>query len=378
MKIQKQQANNFFKSHGLVLSYFDKTVENLIPYCEPGFPFSTYLNLDSEFKTWLQETLKSDNQNIIYTSPTGLTWMYLSTDCTKLYIGPVYQVAPNPAFLQKHGISGIHLPVIKFLEFQRICALIFYTFSKDNNQEFIFTAFQKNYGAPLTDEEMYFSQSRNYTNVRLLEKHLTDCVRTGNVEHLSAMSDYSISSPARLAKDDVRDMKNRFITTITLVMRAAVDGGLPAEIAYPLSDIYLLDMENKTSASQVMRLLITCVLDYANRVRDCQKYSTYGALVKQCCSLILANINENLKINDLANRLSVCPDHLSRQFKKETGISISDYVQSQKTDEAIRLLKYTNLPLVTIANRLGYSSQSQFNDKFKQITGMTPGKYRKL
>ena len=229
----------------------------------------------------------------------------------------------------------------------------------------------------ITDDEMYFNQTRNYTSIRLLEKYLTDSVSAGDVEKLALLYDYPLSNSAKLAEDEVRDAKNRFVTTIALVMRAAVDGGLPAEIAYPLSDTYILEMESKTTVSQVMQLLTTCILDYCNRVRECQTYSTYEPLVQKCCSYILANLNENLKIKDLADTLSVSPDHLSRQFKKETGQSILDYIQSQKIEEAIRLLKYSDLSLIAISNRLGYSSQNHFNDKFRQVTGVTPAKYRK-
>ena len=48
----------------------------------------------------------------------------------------------------------------------------------------------------------------------------------------------------------------------------------------------------------------------------------------------------------------------------------------QKTEEAMRLLRYTDFSLVTIAHRLGYNSQGHFTEKFKQNVGITPGKWR--
>lgn len=70
--------------------------------------------------------------------------------------------------------------------------------------------------------------------------------------------------------------------------------------------------------------------------------------------------------------------YLSRLFKKETGISVSDYIRRQKIDMAKNLLKYSEYSMIEIANRLSFSSQSHFIQQFREIVGMTPKKYREL
>ena len=369
-------AKACLRSYHVVLSRFEPKDFSLRPFVVPEYDFNLFTSMDAEFRAWISETLAPFSPNNLYTSPSNLTWMYIHSRLGELYLGPVFFSAPSQAFLQNHQMNEIYLPVVNFLEFSRLCSHVYALLDPDGSKDFSYTIFQRDYESPLTEDEMYFNQTRDYANVRILEKQLNALVKSGNVEGLEKMANISLASPARLAQDDLRDAKNRFIVTLTLVMRAAVDGGLPPEIAYPLSDVYLRENENLLSASQVMKYLMTCVFDYTNRVRDYQTTASYGPLVRRCRSLILANINENLKITDLAGLLCVSPDHLSRQFKKETGQSILDYIQSQKTKEAIRLLKYTNVSLVTIAHRLGYSSQGQFTSKFKKSTGITPAKYR--
>lgn len=373
----KMISKAYYQSYRVTISSYDTHSATLIPYHLPGYDFYLFFSLDAEIHAWISETQNQPDKGCIYTSPSGLVWMYFSTPAGGVYLGPIYYTTPSLSFLKTHRLKESYLPVIEFLEFFRLCNSLYCLLNPDTDSELVYTQFQSEYSTALTEDAILFGQNRDYSNVRILEKYLTSCVQNGDVEKLGNMAAMQLPSPARLATDNLRDAQNRFIVTITLAMRAAVDGGLPAEIAYPLSDVYLFENETLTSASQVMRLMMSAILDYANRVRNCQKYADYGSLVKRCCSMILANFNVSLRIAELAQRLDVCPEHLSRQFKKETGQSILDYIQSQKTEEAIRLLKYTNMELIAIAMHLGYNSQSQFSEKFKKSTGMPPAKYRK-
>ena len=68
--------------------------------------------------------------------------------------------------------------------------------------------------------------------------------------------------------------------------------------------------------------------------------------------------------------------YLSRLFKKETGVSVSAYIRSQKIDMAKNLLRFSDYSMIDIANRLSFSSQSHFIQQFREVVGMTPKKYR--
>ena len=68
--------------------------------------------------------------------------------------------------------------------------------------------------------------------------------------------------------------------------------------------------------------------------------------------------------------------HLSRRFTQEAGVPLAAYIRIEKTEEAKRLLRYTDKHISSIAIFLGFSSQAHFSKVFKEITGMTPGIYR--
>ncbi|WP_368406764.1 helix-turn-helix domain-containing protein [uncultured Ruminococcus sp.] len=67
---------------------------------------------------------------------------------------------------------------------------------------------------------------------------------------------------------------------------------------------------------------------------------------------------------------------MTTEFKKQTGIDLSEFIRRKKIQEAERLLE-TDRSLSDIGVLLGFSSQSHFTRVFKEIHGMTPTEFRK-
>ena len=67
--------------------------------------------------------------------------------------------------------------------------------------------------------------------------------------------------------------------------------------------------------------------------------------------------------------------YLSKKFKEETGENIADFILKEKTEEAKRLLRYSDKPITAISSYLGFSSPSHFSRVFKAYVGSTPREY---
>lgn len=79
----------------------------------------------------------------------------------------------------------------------------------------------------------------------------------------------------------------------------------------------------------------------------------------------------------LAEMFYLSPNYLSRLFRKETGIGLSEYIQNERMQLARRLLLQNKLSINQIAIETGYPSFAHFSKQFKKFFGMTPGEYRK-
>ncbi|MDR2900052.1 MAG: response regulator [Treponema sp.] len=78
-----------------------------------------------------------------------------------------------------------------------------------------------------------------------------------------------------------------------------------------------------------------------------------------------------------AEELNISPQHLSRIFRQEAGITLMDYLSQARVRRAEVLLLNTDMRMYEIAEQVGYTSQHYFSSAFKRILGTSPAEYRK-
>lgn len=103
---------------------------------------------------------------------------------------------------------------------------------------------------------------------------------------------------------------------------------------------------------------------------------TYS-VVKQVCLYIDARLEYDLGREEIAEFARFHPAYLSRLFKKETGISLSDYILQARIKKAQQLLVNTSSTVTEIASKAGYVNYTHFTKMFKKYTGLTPQQYRR-
>lgn len=208
------------------------------------------------------------------------------------------------------------------------------------------------------------------------EKYISECVKNGNVEGLNSRRSSVVFNISNLGGDDIRSLKNNFIVGIALITRAAVDGGLAIEIAYPLSDMYILQLENLNDVASIMKFYQNVLFDFTTKVQKNKFKVQFSLLINRCCGYVIKKVKEPLKVNDIARYLDIHPDTLSRKFKEETGRTLLDFIREIKVEDAKIMLSHTTKTLTEISNILAFSSQSQFIVSFKKVEGITPNQYR--
>jgi len=84
----------------------------------------------------------------------------------------------------------------------------------------------------------------------------------------------------------------------------------------------------------------------------------------------------SLSILEIAEAIGVSTGHLSRSYKKETGETLLNYINTKRIEKAKNLLQNTDMPLHEIVNEIGYLDVSSFHRKFKATEGLTTGAFR--
>ena len=148
------------------------------------------------------------------------------------------------------------------------------------------------------------------------------------------------------------------------------------EQAFRLSDRYIQRLDSIDTVEGVVRLHDQMVLEYTGKMRLLKRTGQTLKPVSDCVEYVYSHIRERITVDDLADVTGVSASYLSRLFKRELGISISDYIREQKLRKAENLLRFSEMSLVEIGEYLSFASQSHFIQIFRSYFGMTPKKYR--
>ena len=91
-----------------------------------------------------------------------------------------------------------------------------------------------------------------------------------------------------------------------------------------------------------------------------------------------AHYMEKLSAEQIAEASRVSPSHLFRLFRKETGLTPYAYLTNVRMEHAMKILLNTSYTVEEIADYCAFCSSANFIRAFRQSTGVTPRKYRKL
>ena len=107
-------------------------------------------------------------------------------------------------------------------------------------------------------------------------------------------------------------------------------------------------------------------------------------LINQIKSIIVDQVhhqNESMKVNFstlLSEQLSYEYTSMSKLFSMVEGITIERFIMRQKVERAKEMLFYDELTLTEIAYKMSYSSVAHLSNQFKKETGMTPSEFKKM
>ena len=183
-------------------------------------------------------------------------------------------------------------------------------------------------------------------------------------------------TPGILSRNELRNSKNMFIAGITLFTRAAIEGGVPEETAYALSDGYIQTVEECTSKSSIEKLSQKAALRFAQEVQK-SGMQHYSREIEAAVKYIHLHLHVPVTLEETAEAAGISASYLSRLFKKETGMLFVDYIQKERIEAACNMLTYSDYTAAQISEYLCFSTQSYFIKIFRKYTGTTPAKYKK-
>ena len=107
------------------------------------------------------------------------------------------------------------------------------------------------------------------------------------------------------------------------------------------------------------------------------KESSKDSITNMVAGYIQQNYMENLRLENLAALFGYNSSYLGKIFTSNIGINFNSYLDKIRVQHATEYLQNSDLKVYEIASRIGYKSVDAFHEKFKKVTGQTPGEYKK-
>lgn len=221
-----------------------------------------------------------------------------------------------------------------------------------------------------TETEMQLSALDKLEQRYTLENHLMDAVSKGQQEQASR---FLSALPFPLG--DLQEARHLCIATDALLRKAAERGGVHPLHLDQVSERHCMGAEQRHSYHGLHSLFLGMSVDYCQLVH---RFSTkgYALPVRKATVYIDANLSGELGLQKIADGLNLSASYLSALFKKETGKTITAYIQHRRIEYAKNLLETTSLQVQAVAQHCGIWDVHYFSRIFKQIVGMTPTAYR--
>lgn len=207
------------------------------------------------------------------------------------------------------------------------------------------------------------------------ENRLMQMVSRGQINRAVMLVDKQFAVEPRIP-DKLRNQKNYMVIFNTLLRKAAEAGSVPAYQIDKTSSKYARRIEAASSLDELYRLQKAMVRGYCMLVNN-YSMKDYSLLIRRALTYIDIDITGDLSLKKIASELSVNASYLSTLFKRETGCTLTEYVNRKRVEHAIFLLNTTNLQIQDIAESCGILDVNYFTKIFKKYTEQTPKEYRK-
>lgn len=183
----------------------------------------------------------------------------------------------------------------------------------------------------------------------------------------------------RLSSNPLRNLKYHLIITTAMITRFCIEGGLSSETAYTLSDIYIQQVDSCSDEDSINILHREIVFDFADRMKKL-KTETHPDMSRatiKATDYIYDHLQEKISLDEIASAAGLNKTYLCALFKKETGLTIQNYVMKLRIEAAKNMLIYADYSSTAISSYFMFSSHSHFIRTFRKFTGMTPDEYRR-
>ncbi len=208
-----------------------------------------------------------------------------------------------------------------------------------------------------------------------LEQELEDAIKEGNSSRAKELINKLLGQIFFHSNGDFGIIKARVLELIVLLSRSAIEGGAETEQIFTLNNSYIKEIENIESLDRLNTWLVGVMNRFVSYVFEFNDVK-HADVIFKITAYVKNNYMKKITLDDIADNVYLSRTYISRIFKEEMKVTLTKYINKIRIDKSKQLLLDSSLSLADVANLTGFDDQSYYSKTFRNITGMSPGRYR--
>lgn len=217
--------------------------------------------------------------------------------------------------------------------------------------------------------------NNHYANMDML----TDAVKQGDYANAWIYMKKHRSSNLLMNEDltPLMSAKKGLYIMNTIYRLTCYNCGIQPRHLRTISQKFSKEIDQMKDLSTETELETRMLYDYCEMVNKC-KLSGYSPIIQKTIAYIRKHLdNENLSLSQLAQSVNVNSSYLSKLFKAEVNMTVTEYISQARIEQAIEYLKSGNMKIQDVALAVGYTDTAYFTKCFKKRTGLPPTEFQK-
>ena len=257
---------------------------------------------------------------------------------------------------------------------QKCIGLCVVVCNKGNNMK---KEFEPSYISSLREEK---SQNGNETSKQKnhrpsLTNQILFSVRENNeYQALAAAEEQIRIGLPRLVRDEVMEWKYYLVRMLTLLISVLKTEDDPSPYFEQKASSLMGYIDRCLTKEECEALLLDMIRTFCN-IRETTG-GEYSALVRRVMEQAAMDLTKPLTLHYFAEQMNVNSSYLSNLFRRQTGITLTEYITDKRIEHAATLLEFSRTPVKLVAKSVGIPDVQYFSRLFKRKMGMTPTQYR--
>lgn len=269
----------------------------------------------------------------------------------------------------------------EYRDFKQWLQLMYSIFNKDKSYSFDENIDFPIMGMPLNYENIEQNKAYKILNEKdsdnyLCIVHLISAILSCDKERTNLfLSKYMETIYLNYSEDQIQSIKYNIVILVSLIAREVIIASVFDILNIrSVVETFIADVDKLKTREELFFALKVFIFKGMGLFKKNKEYSLH---VQEALQLINRNIYNEITVAEICSILYLDPSYLSTLFKKEVGISMKDYIQKKRIEEAKLLLKHTDTSISEISEMLNFYSVGYFTKVFKKYTHESPKTFKR-